>query len=212
MQLLENDLNQLQHAKNLLENPGIAAKLTNFLGKPIEGAFGLLSDDWNSKISSVVQTSLTKAVDAALFTMKDCCDEDSSNFFHKLAAMTSGGLGGFLGLPGLALELPISTTLMLRSIADIARSEGENLKSDDTKKACIEVFALGGQSKSDDASESGYFAVRTLLARSVTEASEFLLEKTLAEEGAPALVKLIATVSTRFGIQVTERLRHKLCP
>lgn len=93
----------------------------------------------------------------------------------------------------------------VRSIADIARSEGENLKSDDTKKACIEVFALGGQSKSDDASESGYFAVRTLLARSVTEASEFLLEKTLAEEGAPALVKLIATVSTRFGIQVTEK-------
>ena len=97
------------------------------------------------------------------------------------------GVGGFFGLAGVAVELPISTTIMLRSIADIARSEGENLKSNDTKKACIEVFALGGKSKSDDASESGYFAVRTLLARSVTEASEFLSEKTIAEEGKVAL-------------------------
>ena len=212
MSLETEDLKQLQHAKILLENPGIAAKLTDFIGTPIEGAFKLLPKGWNSKISDIVQTSLTKAADAALFTMKDCADEESSNWWHKLAAATSGGVGGFFGLAGVGVELPISTTIMLRSIADIARSEGENLKSDDTKKACIEVFALGGKSKSDDASESGYFAVRTLLARSVAEASEFLLEKTIAEEGAPALVRLIATVSTRFGIQVSEKVAAQAVP
>lgn len=212
MPLLEHDLNQLQHAKNLLENPGIAAKITDVIGKPLEFAFDKLPKNWNAKISSIVQTSLTKAADTALFTMKDCSDEGSSNFSHKFAAMVTGGLGGFFGLAGIAVELPISTTLMLRSIADIAISEGENLKCDDAKRACIEVFALGGKSKSDDASESGYFTIRTLLARSVTEASEFLLEKTLAEEGAPALVRLIATVSTRFGIQVTEKAAAQAVP
>jgi hypothetical protein len=40
---------------------------------------------------------------------------------------TTGGVGGLFGLPALAIELPISTTIMLRSIADIARSEDEDI-------------------------------------------------------------------------------------
>jgi hypothetical protein len=67
----------------------------------------------------------------------------------------SGAVGGFFGLPALALELPVSTTLLLRAIADIARSEGEPIKSTESRLACLEVFALGGNSRSDDATESG---------------------------------------------------------
>ena len=47
---------------------------------------------------------------------------------------------------------------MLRSIADIARSENEDIFSVESKIACIEVFAFGGPGRADDASESGYFA------------------------------------------------------
>lgn len=77
------------------------------------------------------------------------------------------------GIAGIAVELPISTTIMLRSIADIARAEGESIRELETKLACIEVFALGGRSQKDDGSESGYYAVRTALAKSVMDASEF---------------------------------------
>jgi hypothetical protein len=66
---------------------------------------------------------------------------------------------------------------MLRSIADVARSEGETINDIDAKIACIEVFALGGPSKSDDASESGYFTVRAALAQSVTNAAKYIAEK-----------------------------------
>lgn len=48
---------------------------------------------------------------------------------------------------------------MLRSIADIARNEGESISAIDTKLACLEVFALGGRSDADDGTESGYYAV-----------------------------------------------------
>jgi EcsC protein family len=68
---------------------------------------------------------------------------------HKIAIVITGGIGGFFGLPALAMA-PISTTIMLRSIADIARSEGETINKIASKIACIEVFALGGLSKSDD--------------------------------------------------------------
>jgi hypothetical protein len=47
----------------------------------------------------------------------------ASRLLHKALATASGGAFGLASLP---IELPVSTIIMLRSIADIARSEGEN--------------------------------------------------------------------------------------
>jgi len=212
MTFQQTDLNDLKKAKTLLENPGIAAKITNLLGTPIEKGFELLPDNWNVKIGELTQEALSKAVHAAVFTMKDSPGEGASDIWHKIAVATTGGIGGFFGLPALAVELPISTTIMLRSIADIARSEGETINKIESKIACIEVFALGGPSKNDDASESGYFAIRAALARSVTKAAEYMAEKGLAEEGAPALVRLIIKIAERFSIQVSEKAAAQAVP
>lgn len=212
MEFQQNDLNDLKKAKMLLENPGVAAKITNFIGLPIEKGFALLPDNWNAKVGEVTQSALSKAAHAAVLTMKDAPGEESSNIWHKLAVATTGGIGGFFGLPAMAIELPISTTIMLRSIADIARSEEEDIFSIESKIACIEVFALGGPSQSDDASESGYFAVRAALTQSVTKAAEYMAEKGLAEEGAPALVRLIIQISERFSIQVSEKAAAQAIP
>ena len=212
MTFQQTDLNDLKKAKMLLENPGVAAKITNLLGTPIEKGFKLLPHNWNVKVGEVTQAALSKAVHAAVFTMKDAPGEESSNMWHKIAVATTGGIGGFFGLPALAVELPISTTIMLRSIADIARSEGEPNSEIASKIACIEVFALGGLSKSDDASESGYFAIRAALARSVTKAAEYIAEKGLAEESAPALVRLIIQIADRFSIQVSEKAAAQAIP
>jgi len=212
MTFQQKDLNDLKKAKMLLENPGIAAKITNLLATPIEKGFELLPDNWNVKVGEVTQAALSKAVHAAVFTMKDAPGEEASNIWHKIAVATTGGIGGFFGLPALAVELPISTTIMLRSIADIARSEGETISKIASKIACIEVFALGGPSKSDDASKSGYFTIRAALARSVTKAAEYMAEKGLAEEGAPALVRLITQIAERFSIQVSEKAAAQAIP
>ena len=77
---------------------------------------------------------------------------------------------------------------MLRSIADIARSEGEDLSDPESALSCVQVFALGGRAGSADASESGYFAVRGMLAKSVTEAARFIAERGVIEQGAPVVV------------------------
>jgi hypothetical protein len=208
----QTDWNDLKKAKMLLESPSIAAKITNLLATPIERGFKLLPDNWNAKVGELTRAALSKAVHAAVFTMKDAPGEEASNIWHKIAVATTGGIGGFFGLPALAVELPISTTIMLRSIADIARSEGENISKIESKIACIEVFALGGPGKSDDASKSGYFTIRAALARSVTKAAEYIAEKGLAEEGAPALVRLIAQIAQRFSIQVSEKAAAQAIP
>jgi len=206
------DRKELQVAKNLLENPGIAARMTNFIGAPIEKGFGLLPENWNKNIDNVTQAALLKASNAAIFTMKDIPGEASSNIWHKLGVATSGGIGGFFGIAALAVELPISTSIMLRSIADVARSEGESITAIDTKLACLEVFALGGNNKSDDGAESGYYAIRATLAKSVTDASEFIVSKTITDESAPLLIKFITKIAERFGVQVTEKAAAQAIP
>ena len=153
-----------------------------------------------------------KASEIAIFTMKDIPGEESSNIWHKLGVAVCGGVGGCLGVTGLSIELPISTTIMLRSIADVARSEGESITSINTKLACLEVFALGGESKYDDGAESGYYVVRYALARSVTEAAEFIIQRGLTKETAPALIKFITQISNRFGIQVTQKAAAQAIP
>lgn len=208
----ETDLNDLKKAKALLENPGVAVKITNLIGIPIERGFDFLPENWHKKIGEVTRTALSKAIHAAVFTMKDVPGEEASNGLHKIAVAITGGLGGFFGIAALALELPISTTLMLRSIADIARNEGETISAIESKIACIEVFALGGLSKSDDAFESGYFAIRAALAGSVQKAAASMTGKGLAEEGAPALVRLIIQIANRFSIQVSEKAAAQAIP
>ncbi len=212
MEFTELEKKQLQVAKNKLENPGFTARLTNLVGVPVEKGFELLPDKWNQNIREVTQIALMKASDAAIFTMKDIPEEESSNILHKLGVAVSGGVGGFFGIAGISVELPISTTIMLRSIADIARSEGESISSINTKMACLEVFALGGISKSDDNAESGYYAVRYALANSITEVAEFFIQKELAKDVAPALIKFITEIAKRFGVQVTQKAAAQAVP
>ncbi len=208
----EEDRKELQAAKNLLENPGVAAKLTNFIGTPIEKGLGLLPGNWSKNIGGLTQAALLKASEAAIFTLKNIPGEASSNIWHKLGVALSGGVGGFFGIASIAAELPISTSIMLRSIADVARGQGESITSTETKLACLEVFALGGNSKSVDGTESGYYAVRATLAKSIADASEFLAKKTMAKEGSPVLVRFVAKVAERFGIQVTQKAAAQAVP
>ncbi|PMG29007.1 peptidase [Shewanella sp. 10N.286.52.C2] len=212
MSLSVKDNAQLVQAKQLLENPGLAAKITDFIGSPIEQGFALLPKSVSNGIGKVTEMALMKASDAALFTMKNIPHEQSSDRWHKLGVAVSGGVGGFFGLSALALELPISTTIMLRSIADIARSEGEQLDEVATKMACIEVFALGGESNDDDQAEKGYFAVRTVLANSIAEAAEYVATKGFSKEAAPMMVKLVTVVAERFGVQVTQKVAAQAVP
>jgi hypothetical protein len=102
--------------------------------------------------------------------------------------------------------------IILRSIADIARSEGELVTSPESKLACIEVFALGGRSGSDDAAKTGYFQVRAALAKAVSEAAQYIAERGLLEESAPAIVRLLAQIASRFSVSVSQKAAAQMVP
>lgn len=211
--LTSADLQALHNAHDLLNNPGLAAHMTNLIGTPIEKGLTLLPNGWNDAIGNATKVVLTKAADAAIFTLEDKPGGKSSNLWHKFSAAITGGVSGFFVLPSLAVELPISTTIMMRSIADIARSEGETLSHADTRMACLEVFALGGDSKSDDSSESGYHAIRTALAKAISQAAEYTAGNIVTEKAAPsALMRLITITAERFSAQMTEKAAAQAVP
>ena len=178
----EDDLRALRAAVTTLEHPGLAARLAEIAGKPLE----LVGRALPETASRAVATATTKALDAALSvafrTMKNQ-PKAASSVLHRALAATSGAVGGSFGLAGLPIELPISTMIMLRSIGDVARSEGEDLTDPETALNCLQVFALGGLKGGADAANSGYFAVRGLLAKSVAEAARYVVDRGVLAEG-----------------------------
>ena len=199
-------------AVDLLEHPSFAAKVTNLIGGPVEKAIKLLPNGISEKLLSSTETALHKALDLAVSSLDERYQGAPANGAHRVLTTVSGAVGGALGLVALTVELPISTTLMLRSIADIARSEGERITDVPAKLACLEVFAMGGTNQEDDGAETGYFAVRAALAGALTEAAKYLAEHGLAGSGAPALVRFLSKIAARYSIQVSEKAAAQAIP
>jgi EcsC family protein len=206
------DLAALRGAAQSLEEPSFAARLTTMLGKPIELVGQALPASASQVIAAATSKALEGALKVALGTMRPSRPHAASQILHKALATASGAAGGAFGLAALPFELPVSTIIMLRSIADIARSEGEHLSEPDTALSCVQVFALGGRANSTDASESGYFAARGVLAKTVTQAARFVAERGVIGEGSPILVRFITQVSSRFGAVVTQKLAAQALP
>jgi len=213
MTLSRADLDELRAAKRLLEHPGIATRLASLAGAPIERGMKMLPSRWQKAVHGATEKALHKALDIAVGSLGSRQRATSSNRMHAVAVATSGAIGGAFGIMALGVELPISTTLILRSIADIAAAQGEDPRAIETKLACLTVFALGSPGDSrDDAAESGYFATRSALATAVTEASKHLAQKGLAKGTSPALVRLVSLIAARFGIVVSEKTAAQLVP
>ncbi len=212
MKLEADDVQALRDAVDILENPGFAMQITHLIGKPIEHAVDNLPASISRRIGEASRSALQSSLSVAVSTMNNDRALRPSNTMHKVLTTLSGGVGGVFGLPALAIELPVSTTIMLRSIADIARSEGENVRVADSQMACLEVFALGGHSQSDDGAETGYYATRAALAKAVSEAAKYVAEKGLAAKGAPAIARLISNVAARFSVPVSGKFAAQAVP
>ena len=205
------DRQALSEAVRLLEHTSLAARLTHMLGSRIDAAGGYLPSAARKAAAAATDLALKAAMRAAIRTLHNKRGPARPRL-HKSLAAASGAAGGVMGLAALPVELPVSATLMLRSIADIARSEGEDLGDPLTAMACMEVFALGGRKPDDDYMDSGYFAVRAVLAKTVSEAASFLAHAGAAKESAPILVRLLSEIATRFGIVVSQKAAAQAVP
>jgi len=216
------DWADLQRAVTLLESPTITAKMANLIGSPLELAVKKLPNAVSKRIHGAVEAALFKSAQAALWSMDNTPGKAASTRWHKLAAATSGAVGGAFGFTSLFIELPVSTTIMMRAVADVARSEGFDLSELNTRHACLEVFALGGNASGDDASETGYYVTRGFTAEVMRHLSAELAGRAASgggvmigltpKEAGKWLAKIVEKVAARFGVVVTEKFAAQAVP
>eukprot|EP01132_Coremiostelium_polycephalum_P020009 gene20009-23794_t len=199
------DYQDLKRAVGLLESPSLTARLSGMIGSPIESAVKALPGVVSKRINGAVAAALHSSAGAALKSLDNSPKKPASTRLHKAFAATSGAIGGAFGFAALFIELPISTTIMMRAVADVARSEGFDLGDFSTKQACIEVFAMGGTSQADDATETGYYMTRSF----TTQAMQQLLSPGQAGKW---LAILIDKVATRFGFTISSKFAAQAVP
>src|ERR1039458_4763278 len=211
MSMEKSDTDALRNAVQLLEHASLAARLSNMIGKPVELLGRALPAGASQAIATATTKSLEAALKVALLTIRGG-PQESSQLLHRALAVASGAAGGAFGIFSLPLELPVSTIIILRSILDIARGEGENLTDPESALSCIEVLGIGGRTETDDAAKSDYFVVRGILAKSVTEAARFIVERGIVEEGSPVLARLNTQVASRCGFVVSQKAAAQTIP
>jgi hypothetical protein len=205
------ELDELAFAARCLEGGGLAVRLAERFGRGVASIGRNLPLSLRRLGGRAAERALRAVLAVALKTIDHSAPAKAARGAHKAAAAASGAIGGAFGPVATAVELPVSTAILMRSIAQIAREEGEDTAQPEGALACLEVFALSGE-PGEAAIESGYFAVRAALARSVAESARFLAGRSVAGEGAPLIARLIAQIATRFGLVAGEKFAAQAVP
>ena len=227
-----DQLKLISDAAAYLEKPSLLMEIANVVGKPLELFTRGFDKIAAGRVEEAVNTALRTALSVAVYTVP--ADNDAHHplidgdindvgtrvaFWHKVSVAITGTAGGLFGLPGLAVELPLTTTIMLRSIAAIAQDFGEDLSEADIRLQCLSVFCLGGPGRSDDAMESAYLTSRMGLQAEMTMASRAVAGltteqlSTMIQKGtAPAVVNLLGRIAARFNVAVTEKMIAQAIP
>lgn len=202
------ELVELRAAHDRLEEPSFAARLTHVIGTPIEAGLRLLPPGWHRRVRSAAEASISQALGVALASLPAGAPHGATLAAHRYAVAATGAAAGVFGPLALLAELPATTVIMLRSIAAIARAEGEVLDSAAGRRACLEVFALGGRSHRDDAADAGYYGLRLALAVHFTGG----LERVGGQRTVPLGMQAVRAIAARFGVVVSDKLALQLVP
>lgn len=222
----EQDRKFLHDAAQYLEKPSFLMRVADMIGVPMATAAKRLMPD---RVANAVNAALRRGVGWAANTVPvDKTEKDLqeahdkagwTGYWHMLATMGTGGVAGIFGLPGLAIELPITTAIMLRSIAAIASEYGADLNDPEVRLECLSIFMYGGAKSEDDAMESAYLSARAAMAGLIRDAAQFLatnsakeIAEQIAKETAPALIRYIARIAAQFNVVVSEKFLAQTVP
>jgi hypothetical protein len=200
----------LEHAFVMLERQNFAAWLADYAGQPIERVLGMMPKQASAGLNRAIEAAMLRCLEVAV-SSSGPAKRSPSGHISSLLVGINGGISGFFGFAALPIELPVTTMLMLRAIADTARHQGEDLSQLEARLACVEVFALGARG-SGKRLDMGYFASRALLGKLAGEASVYLAERGLARASAPAVGRLLGEIASRFGVVISERFAASALP
>jgi len=175
---------------------GLIVRLADLVGGAVgmAGRFGLRKIGMNrqvqGKFSGIAQAALARAYDVAIIGLDRSPPERAG--LTQLAVIASGATSGMAGLAGFLPDATFTTLAIMREIARIAAAQGEDLSTDDARRACLEVFAFRSAADEDE-SELGYFSAR------------------LVFQGRP-FTMLLSEVAARYGVVLGEKFSLQAVP
>jgi hypothetical protein len=195
-----------------LERPNFATRLADFAGAPVNRVLGMLPKSADAALTKAVEMAMQRCLKTAIRSLEGREARRPRGWMSSMAAGVTGGVGGFMGIAALPVELTVTTTLMLRAVADIARHNGEDLTQLEPRLACLQVFALGSRPPGSVRADVGYFSARALLARLSGHAASHLVERGAMELTGPMMNRLLSEIVSRFSIVVSDRLAASAVP
>jgi len=135
--------------------PGMA--FMSKLGQKADGLADYIPKGAQQGLHTATEKALQTAIKAADLSHRVLPDEDAR--LTRLVAAAMGAVGGVGGIGTALAELPLTTTLFLRSIQAAAKSEGFDPKADNVRFDSVRIFASNGPLNSED-SDLAFMATR----------------------------------------------------
>lgn len=201
-------------ARRYVDAGGLGMDILSAIGGSAEMVLDRLPDFARKRLDGLTLSALTRAVGAAGRSRRVV--RDRGDWFNRLASTVSGAAGGLGGLPGAMIEMPVTITMLLRGILEIAAEHGFDPDDEETRMDALRVFAAAGPMASDDGTDLGLLAaklsitgqtVQGLIARVAPRLSAVLGQK-LAAQATPVFGALAgASINYTFARYYQELAR-----
>ncbi|WP_298937008.1 EcsC family protein [uncultured Ruegeria sp.] len=170
---------------------GTGVKLLNKLGGSAESLLDQLPDPVRQGLTGATEHALWAAIHAAQGSRRAVPDQKP--WVNTAVATAMGAAGGLGGVSTALVELPATTTMLLRSIQGAAAREGFDPAEENVKFDCVRVLSAAGPLSYDDGADLGFFSVRLTLT-------------------GPAMQRLIAAVAPRLSVVLGQKLAAQSIP
>lgn len=145
-------------ARQYVDAGGLGIEMLNLVGNSAEGLVERLPQFLRSRMDRLTRMALERAFSAASGSRRYL--RDRGDWFNRAATTFSGAAGGAGGFAGAVVEMPVTVTLLLRAMLDIADEHGLDPESEEVRLECLRVFAAAGPMAEDDGADFGLLAVR----------------------------------------------------
>ena len=216
----------LMRAKASMQNLGWAIRNVNKIGNTVETGISYVPEKVLVKVEKITEKVLLQIIKANLLTIqKHKTFKKPSKTTYKSIVTGTGAVSGFFGAStgfGTAIfasEVAITTKFLMRTIMDVARSEGEDIYTLEGQMACLEVFAFGGDSKDDDGMEMSYYTTRMALNSALNNVSVASIKmgidslvKGAGTLGSNVVSNFLSKITTRLSLLISEKFLAQAVP
>ncbi|OWU86448.1 protein EcsC [Oceanicola sp. 22II-s10i] len=148
-------------AKRYRRAGGVGMQVLNLIGGSAENLIDKLPKEVRGRLDGATEAALAVAIRAAQGSRGVV--NDQPEWLNIAVTTAMGAAGGFGGLPSALAELPVTTTVLLRTIQGVAAEHGFDPAEENVQFDSIRVFASAGPLGSGEGADLAFLTTRVAL-------------------------------------------------